>query len=200
MRRFDAPPIVRTLTSGRWPYAWLAILTLFGVVQWVVPPSVEAVETRAENAQERDLVRSYRSLAGEEPAERVRHETARAWWTDHGPGRARGTSMALAASNAQERLRGLIEGAGCTVTKLEAMPPEKVSDGPRSGTARLNVQFAADRMETLANVLTSIESPAQGAAAPWFRIGNTTVSRSAYSAITGVIVDATVYVWLEPAS
>lgn len=200
MKKLEAPPIVRKLTSGRWPYIWITLLTLFGAVQWVIPPLAESVEARRENDQERELVRSYRSLASEAPAERARHEAARAWWTSSGPGRARGATMAMAGTNAQERLRGLIEGAGCTVMKLETLTPEKISESPSAGVARLTVQFAVDRMETLAGVLTALESQAPTQPSPYFRVGTLTVSRSAYSAITGVIVDASVHVWLEPAS
>lgn len=199
-RKLELPPVVRRLTSGRWPFVWIALLTLFGVAQWVVPPFAEGVEARRENAQERELVGSYRTLAAQEPAERAQHESARAWWTSHGPGRARGATMASAATNAQERLRGILEGAGCSVMKLESAPAQRIADSPRSGEARLSVQFAAERVESLAGVLLAMESPPADQPGPYVRVANLTVSRSAYSAITGVIVDAEVHVWLEPAS
>ncbi len=200
MSRIELPPIVVKLTSGRWPYVWIALLALFGVAQWVAPPAVEASEARDENAQHRDLVRSYRTLASAEPAERARHDVARAWWTEHNASRAKGGTMALATTDAQARLRGILERPGSTVTKLETLPAEKISDSPRAGLARITVQFAVERAEVLAETLAAIEAPREGETAGWFRVGNMTVTRSAYSAITGVIVDATIYVWLEPGS
>ncbi|MGD9693407.1 MAG: hypothetical protein AB7G17_07680 [Phycisphaerales bacterium] len=200
MKRIALPPIVERMTSGRWPYVWTALLSVFALMQWVIPPAVEAGEARAENEQERDLVRSYRTLASEEESERARYQGANEWWAAHAALRAKGGTTALTMADAQDRLRRILERPGSTVTKLEALPAEIVSETPRTGVARLTVQFAVERMEVLGEALGVIEAPRDGESAGWFRVGNMTVTRSAYSAITGVIVDATIYVWLEPGS
>ncbi len=196
MNRLTMPPALRPFTRGPWPAVGLLLACFLVFWIYALPQFAAAAEMQEQTGPQRGLVERQAALAAQAPAEDSRNLALTNWWRDRRDLRIGGRTLDAASAALLDALRSRCEEAGVRVASIErSVRSEALPVSPPAELVVVNLKLQADRMEDLANALSSLES----GGAPWLRIGNITFTRQAYRALPGVQAEMTVYACLEAA-